>query len=165
MPGDTWALCALIPACLLRLTHPYPAQEQSSLQFARAALLSPVPAFCMHSFLKALLPVGSNVFSHLSFKLSSDMPSSGKLPLILQNDLCYSHRTSHCMTTNQYITHLSLLLARGQEVHELSNCVPKLHSVPPLPSLLDVYLETSYLTFSSQGGVLLKCIDNESTHS
>lgn len=54
-----------------------------------------------------------------------------------------------------------LLLAIGQEVHELSNCVPKLHSVPPVPSLLDVYFETSSLTFSSQGGVLLKCIDNE----
>ena len=42
------------------------------------------------------------------------------------------------------------LLVRGQEVHEPSKTVPKMHFVPHLPSLLDVYLGANYLTILSQ---------------
>ena len=110
---DSWALWALPGACLPRLTPLYPAPQHSSLQFA------PGSHYCL-LFLPFVCALSSMPFSPWSpmyvptyrFKLSSGTPSSGKLYLSMQNDLCCSHRTSHCMTTNQYISHLSLPLGQ-----------------------------------------------------
>lgn len=125
-----------------------------------------LPFVCtLSSALKALLPVGSNVRFHLSFKLSSDMPS-GKLPLIWQNDLCYSHRISHGMTTNQYISHLSPPLGHRTRSSWTIKLCTKIALCTPSPLIIRCVLRNKLFNlFKPRGGVLLKCIDNESTHS
>lgn len=150
---DSWALCALPAACLPRLTPLYPAPQHSSLQFA------PGSHYCL-LFLPFVCALSSMPFSPWGpMYVPTYALNSAQVCLLLGN-FTWACRMIYAVPIelptawpqiNIFLIYL-FLLARGQEVHELSKCVPNLHFILPLPLLLDVCLETGYLTFWSQGG-------------
>lgn len=162
-------LCDLTPTWLLSLIRllPCPQAQQHSSQVPQITLSSPVSAFftCLSSILNVLLPMAFKLRSYLSFKLHSSMTSSGKLSLMLQNNLCNSHRTS------QYTYHKSMCFLsfssswlEDKKFTNHLNCTKNVLRTP-LPFVIRCIIWDKLFNLFKPRDSPLKYVDNTSTNS
>lgn len=109
-----------------------------------------------------LIPPCFNLGSYLSFKLHSRMTSSGKLSLILQNDLLYSHRTSQC-SYHKSVYFLSVSFSWSEDKKFINHLQLYPKKALWTPSLL-VPWDKLFNLFKPTDSPL-KYVDSTSTHS
>lgn len=119
----------------------------------------------LSSMLNVLLPMAFKLRSYLSFKLHSSMTSSGKLSLMLQNNLCNSHRTSqYTYHKSMYFLSFSSSWLEDKKFTNHLNCTKNVLRTP-LPFVIRCIIWDKLFNLFKPRDSPLKYVDNTSTNS